>query len=66
MAAELRENNGSLQVAVSRVLFSIKMTTGNGYDAFPDGKKFLTNTVTTGQTPAPLNLVINWAAELKK
>ena len=66
MAAELRENNGSLRVAASRVLFSIKMTTGNGYDAFPDGKKFLTSTVTTGETPAPLNLVINWAAELKK
>jgi Tol biopolymer transport system component len=66
MAAELRENNGSLQVAASRVLFSIKMTTGNGYDAFPDGKKFLTSTVTTGETPAPLNLVINWVAELKK
>jgi eukaryotic-like serine/threonine-protein kinase len=66
MAAELHENNGSLQVAASRVLFSIKMTTGNGYDAFPDGKKFLTSTVTTGETPAPLSLVLNWTAELKK
>jgi eukaryotic-like serine/threonine-protein kinase len=66
MAAELQENNGSLQVAASRVLFSMKMTTGNGYDVFPDGKKFLTSTVTTGETPAPLNLVTNWAAELKK
>jgi len=66
MAAELRENDGSLKVAASRVLFSIKMTTGNGYDAFPDGKKFLTSTVTTGETPAPLNLVLNWTAELKK
>jgi hypothetical protein len=44
----------------------MKMTTGNGYDVFPDGKKFLTSTVTTGETPAPLNLVTNWAAELKK
>jgi len=66
IAAELRENNGSLQVAAIRVLFSIKMTTGNGYDAFPDGKKFLTSTVTTGETPAPLSLVQNWSADLKK
>ena len=66
MAAELRESNDSLQVAAIRLLFSIKMTTGNGYDVFPNGKEFLTSTVTTEETPAPLNLVLNWTADLKK
>jgi len=66
-AAELRESKGSLQVAAIRALFSINATTGaDSYDVFPDGKKFLTNTVTTLETPAPLSLVLNWTAELKK
>src|ERR1039458_1821867 len=33
---------------------------------FPDGKKFLTNTINTEETPAPLSLVLNWTVELKK
>ncbi len=67
IAAELKENNGSLQVAAIRALFPIKATTaGDSYDVFPDGKKFLTNTITTEETPEPLSLVLNWAAELKK
>jgi hypothetical protein len=53
-------------VAAIRVLFPIKATTGNEYDVFPDGKKFLTNTITTEETPAPLRLVLNWTAELEK
>jgi hypothetical protein len=66
-AAELKENNGSLQVAAIHVLFPIKATSGaDSYDVFPDGKKFLTNTVTTEETQAPLNLVLNWTAELKR
>jgi hypothetical protein len=33
---------------------------------FPDGKKFLTNTINTEETPAPLSLVLNWTVELEK
>lgn len=32
----------------------------------PDGKKFLINTINTEETGAPLILVLNWTAELKK
>ena len=53
-------------MAAIRVLFPIKATTGNEYDVFPEGKKFLTNTITTEETPAPLRLVLNWTAELEK
>ncbi len=73
MAAELKESQGSLQVAATRALFPAQGTFVNvgtyvndSYDVFPDGKKFLLNNITTGETPAPLNLVLNWTAELKK
>ncbi len=46
--------------------FGINATTRNDFDVFPDGKKFLTNTITTDETPSPLSLVLNWTAELKK
>ena len=63
----MKENNGALQVTARRVLFNIKMSSPiDTYDAFPDGKRFLENTITTEETPAPLNLVQNWAAEVKK
>ena len=63
----LKESNGSLQVAAIRALFPINATSGGGsYDVFPDGKKFLTNTINTEETPAPLSLVLNWTEELKK
>ncbi|HYA47991.1 MAG TPA: protein kinase, partial [archaeon] len=66
-AAELKESNGILQVTARRGLFAIQATNANdSYDAFPDGKKFLENTIITAETPAPLSLVQNWAAELKK
>ena len=66
-AVALKESNGSLQVAAIRALFPINATSGgDSYDVFPDGKKFLANTINTEETPAPLNLVLNWTAELKK
>jgi hypothetical protein len=48
-------------------LFPIKAPSGaDSYDVFPDGKKFLTNPVTTGETPATLSLILNWTADLNK
>jgi eukaryotic-like serine/threonine-protein kinase len=64
MAAELNESNGSLQVASRRALFPLKAGFA-AYDAFPDGKKFLVDTITKEETPTPLSLVSNWTAELK-
>jgi hypothetical protein len=66
-AVALKESNGSLQVAAIRALFPINATSGgDSYDLFPDGKRFLTNAINTEETPAPLSLVLNWTAELKK
>ena len=66
-AVALKESNGSLQVAAIRALFPINATSGgDSYDVFPDGKRFLTNTINTEETPAPLSLVLNWTVELKK
>jgi hypothetical protein len=54
-------------VIALRVLFPIKVTNpGDSYDVFPDGKKFLVDAVTTEDTSAPLNLVLNWRAEFKR
>ena len=65
--AELKESNGSLQVTAHRVLFPMRAANPvDSYDPFPDGKRFLENTVITEETPAPLSLVQNWTAELKK
>jgi len=67
IAVELTANNGSLQAANHRTLFQIRLTTANdNYDVFPDGKKLLVNTITTEEVPAPLSLIQNWTAELKK
>lgn len=63
----MKESNGSLQVTAIRALFPINATSGgDSYDVFPGGKRFLTNTINTEETPAPLSLVLNVTAELKK
>jgi Tol biopolymer transport system component/predicted Ser/Thr protein kinase len=66
--AELRENNGSLEVVASRTFFDTKATPAalDSFDILPDGKEFLVDVVTAQETPAPLILVQNWTADLKK
>jgi Tol biopolymer transport system component len=72
MAVELRENAGSLRVASTRPLFELLHagyghTAGvNQYDVTRDGSRFVVDSVTTDETAAPLHLVMNWNAELKK
>jgi Tol biopolymer transport system component len=67
IASELKESGGSLQVTSRRTLFQTNaVNPSDTYDAFPDGKKFLVDKITTADTTAPLNLVENWTAELKK
>jgi len=66
-AAELRESQGSLQVVSLRTLFQTKITWQNdGYDVSPDATRFVVDTISTDETPAPLSLVLNWTSELKK
>ena len=66
-AAELRERNGSLQVASLRSLFQTKIVWQNdGYDVSSDGSRFVVDTISTDETPSPLSLVLNWTSELRK
>jgi len=61
------DQSWSLQVVQTHALFPIRIgTTNDTYDTFPDGKKFIVDNTITRETPAPLSLVQNWQAELKK
>src|SRR5262249_33556401 len=72
MDVELKETGVSLQVGSIRPMFEMVQTmflTGSGmnqYDVTHDGKRFVVDSVITDESPTPLNLVQNWAAELKK
>jgi len=72
MAAELKETGGSLQIGSVRPLFEMFQTmylTAAGvsqFDVTPDGNRFVVNATMTDESPAPLRIVLNWDAELKK
>jgi Tol biopolymer transport system component len=72
MAVELKETGGSLQVASTRPLFEMFSTMYltaagvNQYDVTRDGSQFVVESAITDESSAPLNLVVNWTAELKK
>jgi hypothetical protein len=38
---------------------------GTGYDVSPDGQRFMVNKA-EGESSAPLKIISNWPAELKK
>jgi len=70
MAVELQEIGGSLQVRSIRPLFEMSQTLAaygaNQYDVSRDGSRFVVDSLDADQASAPLNLVVNWTAELKK
>jgi Tol biopolymer transport system component len=66
MAAELEETAGSLQVALLRPLFRANTLSSPNYDASANGTRFAVLSVTGEETAAPINVVVNWDAELKK
>ena len=39
---------------------------GSMYDVSPDGQRFLVNTLAAEATSAPITLVVNWPALLKR
>ena len=69
MAVELQEVGGSLQVRSIRPLFEMSQTlvayAANQYDVSRDGSRFVVDSLDADQTSAPLNLVVNWTAEMK-
>jgi eukaryotic-like serine/threonine-protein kinase len=67
MAAEVKTNGSSLEIGNIQLLFDAH--TGFGpfvhYDVAPDGKRFVVATLGEGGS-APMNLVVNWTADLKQ
>ena len=67
MAAEVKANSTSLDVSNSQLLFDPHSGFGGfaHYDVTRDGKRFIVATVGEGGS-APMNLVVNWTADLKR
>ena len=70
MAADVKTNGSSMEIANVRPLFDAKVSFGpfSGfahYDVTSDGKRFIV-TATGEGTSTPMNLVINWTADLKQ
>ncbi|MDE3179081.1 MAG: serine/threonine-protein kinase [Acidobacteriota bacterium] len=69
MAAGIQEKEGSLEIASPQALFTASVAPGVEwwpYDVAADGKKFIVVSQMTQSSPAPLTLVVNWPALLKK
>jgi hypothetical protein len=72
MAVELKNIGASLQAVSVRPMFEMFQTMFltaagvNQYDVTRDGSQFVADTVVTDESSAPLSLVINWTAGLKK
>ena len=67
MAAEVAEQNGTLEVGrVQRLFDGIVTRFGLTYDAAPDGQKFLVVVDEAVQSARPLTLLQNWTATLRK
>ena len=65
MAAEVTANGSRFDVGAVRRLFEVPMVNGYWpYDVSPDGQRFLVNTLE--EAVAPLTIVVNWPAGLKK
>ncbi len=66
-AVEVRQEGATFAVGAVRPLFAIRpQRPGSIYQAFPDGQRFLVNMAVVEEHPAPLTLVVNWTAELKR
>jgi serine/threonine protein kinase/Tol biopolymer transport system component len=67
MAAAVTANGVGFKVDAVRPLFTVRPHVGQGvYDVSQDDQHFLVNTVADQTDIAPLTLVVNWPAALKK
>ena len=65
MAASVAANGSRFEVGAVQRLFDVPMVDGYWpYDVAQDGQRFLVNTLES--EVAPLTIVINWPAGLKK
>jgi Tol biopolymer transport system component len=68
MAVEVREEGASVALGVPHTLFKYNAVSGpeGPYAVSGDDQKFIINRLGTEGSPAPLTLVTNWTADLKK
>jgi Tol biopolymer transport system component/tRNA A-37 threonylcarbamoyl transferase component Bud32 len=65
MAVDVKANGAAFEAGVPRQLF--ETASGNGWDVTPDGKNFLVAAPQAQQSnQAPITVVLNWPAQLKK
>jgi serine/threonine protein kinase/Tol biopolymer transport system component len=67
MAAEVKTNGSGLDIGNAQLLFDAHSGFGGfaHYDVTPDGKRFIVATLGEAGS-APMNLVVNWTADLKR
>ena len=67
MATEINPKESTLEIGNAQPLFELRLAASPGYryDVTRDGKRFLVDTQKLGN-PVPLELVVNWTADLKK
>ena len=65
MSVDIDASRG-LQAGTPKRLFRLPEGAGFGWEATTDGERFLINVPVIKSTSAPLNVVFNWAAGLKK
>jgi Tol biopolymer transport system component len=67
MAAAVSVDGARVEVGTVKRLFQVRAVTPRYfYDVSPDGQRFLVNTADEPATSAPLTLVVNWPALMKK
>ncbi len=67
MAAEVNGQGASLVIGAARPLFEVHpYESGYAYDVTTDGQRFLINTIVEQKASAPITLVLNWTADLKR
>lgn len=63
MAASVSNGGAEFQASASRPLFEIE---GTNYAVSKDGQRFLTSVVTERAPTPPINVALNWTAEVEK
>ena len=67
MAAAVNGKGSSFEVGAVKPLFQTRATgTRYSYDVSADGQRFLINTAPEQAASAPITVVVNWTAGLKK
>jgi Tol biopolymer transport system component len=72
VSVAVNSQGASLVVGAARPLFEVRSWTedslgfGYVYDVTADGQRFLVNTVLEQKASAPITLVVNWTADLKR